>query len=95
MQRKLVTELADVDGLGDGVAMAIVAVSGRRRIADIGRQHQDRRRLAVFPEPGDKLPAVHAGHGDVDQEQIGLDAFNQRQAVRPAGGGEDDKIEWR
>ena len=58
------------------------SAGGRRRLADIGRQHHDRRRLAALAQLLDQLPAVHAGHRDVDEEEIGPDALDQRQAFR-------------
>ena len=40
-------------------------------------------------------PAVHAGHGDVEQEQIGPAVLRQRETGRAVGRAEQDEAERR
>ena len=49
--------------------------------------------MAALAQRLRQVPAVHAGHGDVEQEEVGLDVGGQRQAPAPSGGGEHDEAE--
>jgi len=51
-----------------------------------GRQHHDGRRIGAGPEYPGCLQAVHAGHPDIHQHQVGLGACSStsRMGVRPS-----------
>ncbi|MCY1178941.1 hypothetical protein D9M73_193160 [compost metagenome] len=50
-----------------------------------GAKHHRRRRLA-FAQASGNLQAIQAWHADVQQDHIGLEAFNQRQGLIAVGG---------
>lgn len=93
MHGKPVAKVADIDRLGDGVVMVVFACACHGAIADIGGQHDKRGGLAGLAQLRHKLPAAHAGHGNIDEEKIRLYAFDERQAFRPALGRQHHKIE--
>src|SRR3954470_18165472 len=59
------------------------------RFEFVGRDHDDRRFLAVAAKPAQPLAAVHARHGQIedDQEDVGI-LLDDRNGVLPVAGGE-------
>jgi hypothetical protein len=55
----------------------------------VPRHHHHRQRLVHVAEPLEHLDAVHAGHLDVEQHQVGSLAFGQRQPFLPGGGADE------
>jgi hypothetical protein len=76
-----------VEGLGHEVVGAGLDRPDLLLVATGGdHDHGQERRGRVLPQPAAHLVAVHLGHDDVEQDQVGVELPDEPQRLRPGAG---------
>src|SRR3546814_16145395 len=62
----------EFERLGQEIVMRVIFAMAALEIMDVGGDHQDHRIVAMLLPDGPRgIPAVTAGHGDVEHNQVG------------------------
>src|SRR3546814_1512923 len=62
----------EFERLGQEIVMRVIFAMAALEIMDVGGDHQDHRIVAMLLPDGPRgIPAVTAGHGDVEHHQVG------------------------
>ena len=81
------------DGLGQDLVMMDRVGGGLLQLAPIGRHDHDRHHGMQLAQLLRQGPPGHAGHRQVDQEQVGAVAGGDLEAGGAVGGGQDGEIQ--
>ncbi len=84
-------QLAQPEGLGDVVVRAQIEAANDIRFLLFGGDH-DHRDARFAAQVADELVAVHVGHHDVQQDQVGVGLVEDLQRLAPVGGGQHLEI---